>query len=78
MDIFEILDPDPHENLCGAETLIWTFWLDPHPLIFFLKLIQYLFLRSDLDKYSRVFSQHCYLIQCTENCGNIKVKSTSY
>ena len=35
MDIFEILDPDPHENLCGSETLIWTFCLDPHPLIFF-------------------------------------------
>ena len=22
MDIFEILDPDPHENLCESETLI--------------------------------------------------------
>ena len=22
MDIFGIPDPDPHENLCGAETLI--------------------------------------------------------
>ena len=22
MDIFGILDPDPHENLCGSETLI--------------------------------------------------------
>ena len=21
MDILEILDPDPHENLCGSETL---------------------------------------------------------
>ena len=21
MDIFGILDPDPHENLCGSETL---------------------------------------------------------
>ena len=23
MDIFGILDPDPHENLCGSETLIF-------------------------------------------------------
>ena len=22
MDIFGILDPDPHENLCGSETLV--------------------------------------------------------
>ena len=22
MDIFGILDPDPHENLCGSETLL--------------------------------------------------------
>ena len=24
MDIFGILDPDPHENLCGSETLALT------------------------------------------------------
>ena len=24
MDIFGILDPDPHENLCGSETLLFT------------------------------------------------------
>ena len=23
MDIFGILDPDPHENLCGSETLVF-------------------------------------------------------
>ena len=23
MDILGILDPDPHENLCGSETLKW-------------------------------------------------------
>ena len=25
MDIFGILDPDPHENLCESETLLYTF-----------------------------------------------------
>ena len=24
MDIFGIMDPDPHENLCGSETLLTT------------------------------------------------------
>ena len=24
MDIFGILEPDPHENLCGSETLVTT------------------------------------------------------
>ena len=24
MDIFGILDPDPHENLCGSETLVFS------------------------------------------------------
>ena len=31
MDIFGILDPDPHENLCGSETLISTSVVDPDP-----------------------------------------------
>ena len=26
MDIFGILDPDPHKNLCGSETLLQSYW----------------------------------------------------
>ncbi len=34
MDIFGILDPDPHENLCGSETLIdfKNLFLNPNTL----------------------------------------------
>ena len=40
MDIFGILDPDPHENLCGSETLweavvmykqYWNIYRESHP-----------------------------------------------
>ena len=26
MDMFGILDPDPHKNLCGSETLLQSYW----------------------------------------------------
>ena len=37
MDIFGILDPDPHENLCGSETLVTSICdNDPDLKIFFV------------------------------------------
>ena len=44
MDIFGILDPDPHENLCGSETLFSTYKVQSNKF-------DYCYVKNKLDQY---------------------------